>query len=474
MLIFAMYQKEISHKKSRFIYHDQPDDDLDLVLSMEEAELKEERNQLNARLNSLQRAESLNKDTTAKVEEVIARTVENEEELKSVYRDIEDLYNRLVDFAEEKKIHMDSLLGELFLLPGTQPLLKHLLNLHLINTGKFKYLIKDIYDNNNPTLKSTIKNIRNIDPLTHKPYSSDLSPQDKKNAVSKGIIHLRSLLRNQYEAIANIVDDVYIYLDEQPEASILELIEYFLIDEVRKELHPDQLELVILGMQKAIERTRAINKYYPKFEKDPQKALEQLFDLKGKKLQGPVRVYKMVGSIHFNMYNNKDYALIYGDEKEAAEIVGFADNEVNITELNNTITVSKGEKGEELDRTMDHEERHQINKIIFSEFSEEKGDKPLVRAKNEIIARLYENEPLNDIYKIMSEREGVYDFFEEERLAAKKLPTEKRTRSLKYKWKMYKKRLKELLEYANEVKTPEDKIDIEMLSVAPVQHWKWL
>lgn len=331
--------------------------------------------------------------------------------------------------------------------------------------------VKDIYyrkakfGNTDLAMEKIISKIKSIDAKTGKEYSPELTRGQKREKIKENIIFIKETLRRQYELLADIARGVYEYLEKFPDASFLELYDKYLSPENQRILSPFQAKNVAKQMQSVIYSTEEVNKYYPDFIKDPEGALEKIFKLDNGVLKGPVELIKEQNILHFNVRNEDDYNIVYG-EKDTNSTGGFAMRSCpGIPTLSGMFTVIKNADGVRLQDVIEHEQRHQINRFILSEerwLVNQPKNYPLDKAKDEIIAYLQEGRLKADIKDILTDENGVYNYFRKQDIKSD------------FKWEDYTKRVRQLIDAAFKVRKPDGNVDTELLAVTPLQHWKWL
>lgn len=336
---------------------------------------------------------------------------------------------------------------------------------HRVHWGKDS-LINDVVEirpvygipgNPELSMEESIPKIRKADPKTGEAYNPELSPKEKRQKIREGIEFARETLVSQYKLLAETATGVYEYLDNKPDTEITDLEQEFLSKDAQKILSPKQADRVRKEMTGAIERIKIVKQYYEQYKDNPQALLEEVLGLTPGSLTGEVEFVETQGVLHFNIKDPKDFKIAYQDE-DPDSIAGFATQRSNIPELRGAITVSNEAKTSSLEDTIAHEQRHQINKFCFSEND---NREPLVMAKDEILAYFTEDTDPGHIKKVLTKKNDSYDYhpqFSED----------------SNEWQKYITDVKFYVDLADKMRKSDGKVDINLLSVTPIEHWKML
>ncbi len=134
-------------------------------------------------------------------------------------------------------------------------------------------------------------------------------------------------------------------------------------------------------------------------------------------------------------------------------------------------------RDDHISKVITHEAKHQDNILTFAEFAEARNKheaEPIELAKDEIIAYLSHGESPEEIKKYLTENGGLYDYFKFDRdhYTERNLGIfEERTND---KWESHKARVRSLVDIASKVRDPKGDSDLDLLSVMPLKHWKWI
>jgi hypothetical protein len=210
----------------------------------------------------------------------------------------------------------------------------------------------------------------------------------------------------------------------------------------------------------------------------------KVFGLELGQLQGEITMESHGLVIFFNAKNVETYALLRGSDKSLNNSGGFAWQYSEIPELTGCITVGNNVSGENASQIIVHERRHQENLILFPPTSVERGHTPLIRAKDEIIAYMRDGRSKEQIQQSLTKKEGVYDYFTEQRLSATanlekaresnhavQIETyEAELKTVEKQWQRHCEQVNRLLDKAFEVGVE----NLDALSITPAERWRVL
>lgn len=112
-----------------------------------------------------------------------------------------------------------------------------------------------------------------------------------------------------------------------------------------------------------------------------------------------------------------------------------------------------------------HEDRHQENKFMLPSQST-----TITHAQDEIIAYLADGSSKEFIVNALTKRNGVYDYFKNEREAAGRANDQERVAALETEWNTHCRRVTKAVEYAFEVGVSH----LEKLTITPIAFWRGL
>ena len=273
-----------------------------------------------------------------------------------------------------------------------------------------------------------IADINKIDPKTWIPYKR-LSTEGlvgnelwkvlrfNNNQVRRWIDHVKAQICAQYKVISEIAYGVEDYMLKHPNVDFEKLHEIFLLSGIQQYFSSDQIWIMTDALLEFSEKQDSTNFHWDQISKDPVKALRKIhnYSIFNWLILGKVRVKKIVGGVHFHFENQKDFDRFLKKVYKMPSVVGG----VATSSLNDCvdeyvyfrghifITHCKSEIGTEL-----HEFQHLINRLISEEVVNSDYKKlnwKTFRIKDEIIARLWTNDSLENIkIDIWEEYEGTF------------------------------------------------------------------
>jgi hypothetical protein len=285
-------------------------------------------------------------------------------------------------------------------------------------------------------------------------------------------------LGEQLDMVAKTPEMVRSYLEGNPDANLTEVLEHvygnrrhkFSIEQ-RKEIS----EKVFDFMSK-----RKAAKYYVEAYKGREKEFAAtVFEVEEEALPGNVEVELRGFVLFFNFSDPKAYELVSGGFLSGS--AGFATPRSGISELKGCITAGNNLRGYGKESTIVHEVRHQENKLIFSSAERADINDPTLRAKDEILAYLRDGTPRIFTQRYLTEKNGLYDYFEHSRKGALAELAEARKsgnpdilrvanqnlRDVNRQWGEHCNNVKRMLDTAYSLGVE----NIEILSVTEAEHW---
>lgn len=221
------------------------------------------------------------------------------------------------------------------------------------------------------------------------------------------------------ETIALLPDQIIEYFDIDPKATAKEAIQS-VYEQIKNLDGAVQIDIV-QKIRKYKRRIEAIERYINKseYKNNPARLLWVMrgFDYKILNKPKEISMERIGSNIVFYVADADDYKRVYNPQRhesqeESAEKSGwFATEASEIIELRWTLNVVKNNKEDkQATNTKIHENRHTLNKYLFTE----KEESPTKRAKDEILAYLKDGTSRDRIYRILSERWWLYDYFKKD------------------------------------------------------------
>ncbi len=257
--------------------------------------------------------------------------------------------------------------------------------------------------------------------------------QDWKNATTSDRFKRQALVerfkdyrKTVQEMIAYLPDQIMEYFDQNPAATVKDAIKenYPLMQDLDGLLQMQIIEKITLYKQKIDTIEKYIN--MPEYTTAPAKLLCDMRGLKYEVVSDPQKITmrREWANIVFVVPNELDYIKIehiqediliqnnqYRDSKwNTFQRSGwFAHEYSKIRGLEWTLNVVNGAgiTPKQKRNTIVHENRHTLNKYLFTE----KDREPLVRAKDEILAYLKDGSSTKDIAKNLLEKWWLYDYY---------------------------------------------------------------
>jgi len=253
-----------------------------------------------------------------------------------------------------------------------------------------------------------------------------------------------NVLKEQYITLATLMYAIGEYATKHEHFTQRELVAKLFPTQNIKNLSQTQVSLILDGLLSFSKTQQAVNTFYKKHKDNPRTAIEQELKLKHGSLKNNIEIKKGIGVIEIYATPD-DYAVLAGDEVTAGLSAGLALNTKTKTPALKQAFVLIKVRDVSIhthDATVQHESRHQWNKRMFSEsllpqfiptqlpsslsadvrlqrLTKIKRKENLLRAKDEIIAHLFEGKPTHFIIDILTRDRGLYDYyFQEKRLRA--------------------------------------------------------
>jgi len=293
-----------------------------------------------------------------------------------------------------------------------------------------------------------------------------------KGEKRKRLYEIKEGLALQYKVIQQLSEAIQNYLRDNIPEDYFELESRFLKPEITENISSGQCTTIRRVLYQIAERHRNVAKYARQFIKyeDKRQVVKELF---GIDIKGDVELTITPYIIHLDFKDPIDYVKVYQlDSEHEAERIhrsgGRTITRCNIPELNSAVTISKNQSKDRITSVIEHEERHQVNKFLFSEFAHEKfsfDEIQMNAVKDEIIAYLIDGTSIGEIEHILTDESGIYNYFRDKGLSSEEYEK---------KWKYHVAKVKKLLSAATKIIRSDGSIDVELLSISPWKHWKWM
>lgn len=283
--------------------------------------------------------------------------------------------------------------------------------------------------------------LKNINKFT-KEEAEKMTPEEKLRLKKNRLEEYKKKLAEQKIGIAQINSELENKILCSKDMDRDDLEKFILGQAKEKKLSKKQLDKYRSIFEKAQKRNAVIKEFSQKFEGRNDDFFEAMF---GKKPFGKISIKDGVISFAVVCEDARDYAWIESGKYKFGDDLNLDDNDLErsqstaghvlsygtkIPELRNCVTAINGvsaEKNEsyyrELEKTIIHEEKHEVNGLINEEFPDpEKGRHSLkgneIMAKDEILSFLKggtDTETMK-MYLLNSKDEGgVYDYFDKDK-----------------------------------------------------------
>lgn len=270
----------------------------------------------------------------------------------------------------------------------------------------------------------------------------------------------------QKQAMAEVPDRVRTYLNEHPDAPPWEVMEnVFGGPEGELRFSADQRAEMKTRILDYMRKRNNVRKYAEQYKDDPKVLVSKIFEINPYQLEGEITMEVHEGNLFFNCKNSSTYYKLYGNEA-APSSGGFAAIRSEIPELKGAVTVGNNVTDRYKLEVMDHEIRHQENKLLFPEHTIDKAKAytPLSRAKDEIIAYLRDGSSRENIIKYLTEKDGLYDYYKAKR---EKAGSPDEIRKIDKEWEQHCKDVERLVDIAFLL----GKENIDLLSITSHAEW---
>jgi len=267
-------------------------------------------------------------------------------------------------------------------------------------------------------------------------------------------------LKTQIRLIAKIPEKVREQLRKNPKAMPKEVFDHvFESPESALRFSEKQRIQITNRILDYMEKNAAVAHYSKEYASKPKALLAKVFGKPVDKLHGEVTMKVNGATLFFNCSDSNTYRMLRG--KMLEDSGGFTTKESSISELRGTITVGNNAKGNYLRTTMDHEQRHQENKILCPKSTRT----PIERAADEIIAYMYDGTDLYTIISYLTKKDCLYDYYKDLRNSAK---TVEEKNAINKKWAEHCDEVNNLTKLAFRI----GRENLDLLSITPPSKWR--
>lgn len=304
----------------------------------------------------------------------------------------------------------------------------------------------------------------------------------------------RNDLEAQLDAMAPMPDLLRKYVAENPNAAPVEVVDYLLAESFgAQRLSISQIAVIEARVVEYVNKSKKSAEVLEQYRGREKELAAEVFGVEVDQLPGKVEVYREGFVLFFNFRDVRAYDLVYGGEGGRLTN-GFASPSSGIPGLEGCICAGRNSSGKGLEIIIDHEVRHQENKLFFSSRDsamrnsrslpsrEEFPYYQLVRAKDEILAYLRDG---NNNYQFVVERltmdGGIYDYYKIAKKSAKRdldtaiesgdsvriAEAREKVRQIENEWRDHCNEVRRLTDIAFEIGVEH----VEILTITDIKYW---
>ncbi|MFT7184483.1 MAG: hypothetical protein ACI9QC_000825 [Oceanicoccus sp.] len=293
--------------------------------------------------------------------------------------------------------------------------------------------------------------------------------------------------------LSELPDKVRNYLGNHPNPDPLEVYEA-VVGEGVNHLSKKQQKEVLLRINQYLSMRLAARLYFEKYKNDPKALLALITGLEGDALSGNITMERLRGALVFDIESEEAfYAVRHGRSESHSQegnypIIACLLEHSEIYQLKHAVVVGRElTQNDEKDAILDHELRHQENKVLLPSRelkARRKSFSPRVYLKDEILSYLKDGRAdAEGLKEVLGSPDGTYNFIQKHREALKGLiestddtgeraDGESRLEEFNRKWtseceKAYFEDLKKYIDIAFAIGSA----GIEGLTITPIRKW---